>query len=401
MTQHVTPDCQPPAKIMSDRRVTLICALLAAVGPLSSSLFTPALVTLAKDLGTGPPAVQLTVSVFFLGLAVAQLWCGPLSDQKGRRPVLTAFFLLYSLGSLIALLAARIELLILGRFLQGVGSAAGIAISRAIVRDCFSGKDQVRVQAVVGTILSVGPATAPFLGGLLIGFLSWRFLFVIMLLLGISALAAVRFALIESRPPGSGAPAGALWAAYRMVLRSRRFVLCTLMMGGTNGTVYAQSTVLALVLIDDVGLSPQQYGLLMMSQTVMFLSGSILVSRLIGRLEGRRLIAIGMSLVIIAMCWFPLAYLFLEPETWVILLPIAICGLAMGFTLPTCTAEAVGPFPNHAGAAAAVMGFVQMGSGVLGGFATPLLGDPWLALVVISTVMPGVAVASWLVWRRL
>lgn len=391
----------PPSVPMTDRRVTFICALLAAVGPLSSSLFTPALVALAEDLNSGLAPAQLTISVFFLGLAVAQLWCGPLSDSRGRRPVLTVFFLLYTAGSAIAFFADHIGLLIFARFLQGVGSAAGIVISRAIVRDCFTGPDQTRAQAVVGTILAIGPAVAPFIGGVLIGWVSWRFLFFVMLLLGISALACIRFVLIETLPTASSKPAGTLLGSYRTVLRSRRFLLCALIMGGTNGTVYAQSTVLPLVLIGQIGLSPQHFGLFMMAQTVMFLAGSILVSRLIRRMEGRLLMGIGMGFVIAALIWFPVAYAFMTPSTLIIMLPIGICGLAMGFTMPTCTTEAIGPFPANAGAAAAVMGFIQMGSGVLGGFITPVLGDPWLALAVISTVMPAIAVMSWLLWRRI
>ncbi len=385
---------------MSERRTTLVCALLAAVGPLSSSLFTPALVDLARDLETGLGAAQLTVSVFFLGLAVSQLICGPLSDSAGRKPLLYLFFLLYVAGSFLALIARSVDLLIAARFIQGIGSAAGIAVSRAIVRDCFSGSEQVRVQALVGMVLAIGPAVAPFLGGLMIEAVSWRFLFVLMLGLGVSTLAVIWLFLAETlEDRDENQPMLAILTGYTLVLRDRQFVLCTLIVGGTNGTVYAQSTVLPLVMIDQVGLSPHGFGLSMMAQTVCFLCGSLLVSRLAWRVPGSRLLGGGMMLVLVATLSYPLSYILTGPTLAAVVVPIGLCGFAMGLTLPSTTAAALAPFPQRAGAAAAVMGFVQMGSGVAGGFVTPFFSDPWKALVVISVVMGGMGILAWAIWR--
>ena len=131
--------------LMSERRVGVIGALLAAIGPISMALFTPAMPEIVHAFGTTEAAVKLTLSLYFAGFAFAQLVCGPLSDGFGRKPVVTAFMGIYLVASLAAIVAPTIHLLIAARFMQGVGAAAGIAISRAIVRDLFAGERSARI----------------------------------------------------------------------------------------------------------------------------------------------------------------------------------------------------------------------------------------------------------------
>lgn len=253
---------------------------------------------------------------------------------------------------------------------------------------------------MVALVLAVAPALAPTMGGVLIGIVSWRYLFLLMSVIGIWVLLTIRYSLIETNRRQSGAAKTALFASYGKLLRSKQFLYNAMILGGTNGTVYAQSTVLALVLIGDVGLSPSQFGMFLMVQTIMFLSTSFLVSRLIGRISGRKLLDIGMIFVVVSTLWFPAAYFWAAPSVASIIVPIALCGLAMGFAMPTATAKAMGPFPEDAGASAAVIGFIQMGSGVLGGFATSWIASPWPALVSVSTMMGAIGISSWILARR-
>ena len=121
---------------MSERRVGLIGALLTAVGPISMAVFTPAMPELVHAFGTTEAAVKLTLSLYFAGFAFAQLVCGPLSDGFGRKPVIVAFMGIYLVATLVAILAPTIYVLIAARLLQGVGAAAGVAISRASACPC-------------------------------------------------------------------------------------------------------------------------------------------------------------------------------------------------------------------------------------------------------------------------
>src|SRR3954462_7498585 len=125
----------PPAPLMTETRTAVVGALIVALGAISMSLYTPAMPALVDTFNTTPATVKLTLTVYFGGFAFAQLVCGPLSDAYGPRPIALRFFSIYLLGSVIAALSPTIQWLVVGRILQGIGVAAGIAISRAIVRD--------------------------------------------------------------------------------------------------------------------------------------------------------------------------------------------------------------------------------------------------------------------------
>ena len=133
------------APVMTERRVALIGGLMVAIGPISMALYTPAMTEIMRAFGTTEAAVKMTLTLYFGGFACAQLIAGPLSDALGRRPVTFAFMGVYCLASLAALAAPSVEALMVARFLQGIGASAGVAISRAIVRDLFTGERSSRI----------------------------------------------------------------------------------------------------------------------------------------------------------------------------------------------------------------------------------------------------------------
>jgi DHA1 family bicyclomycin/chloramphenicol resistance-like MFS transporter len=143
----------------------LIGAGIVMLGPFSLAIYTPALPELAATFATSPALIQLTVSIYFLGFACAQLICGPLSDGFGRRPVAICFFSIYALGGLLGVMAPNVEWLLVACALQGVGVTAGIGISRAIVRDQFAGREAARILNLISITLGAGPAIAPTLAG--------------------------------------------------------------------------------------------------------------------------------------------------------------------------------------------------------------------------------------------
>ncbi|MEO5323556.1 MFS transporter [Mesorhizobium sp. CC13] len=186
-----------PAGVMSERRVTIVSAVLAGLGPASLSLFTPAMPEIVHAFGTTEDAVKMTLGLYFAGFAVTQLVCGPLADGFGRKPVTLAFLGIYLVGSLGALLAPSIEVLILSRLLQGAGAAVGLSLSRAIVRDLFAHEQSARILNLITLILALAPALAPTIGGLVMQIAGWHAIFSIMFLMGIAALLTVRFALAK------------------------------------------------------------------------------------------------------------------------------------------------------------------------------------------------------------
>jgi DHA1 family bicyclomycin/chloramphenicol resistance-like MFS transporter len=206
-----------------------------------------------------------------------------------------AFLGLYCVASVLAMLAPTVEVLIFARIAQGVGASVGIAISRALVRDMFTDEQSSRVMNLIGIILALGPALAPTLGGMMLLFFGWRSLFVVMTLIGFSSIAVIYFCLKETVERDlSRLNLPELGRSYRMLLGNRQFLTAAGVIGGALGTIYAQATFLPFILIDTVGLSPQQFGLAMLAQSGSFFAASLIVRSLMNHIPATRLVPVGL-----------------------------------------------------------------------------------------------------------
>ena len=239
-------------------------ALIVALGSVSMSLYTPAMPALVEAFHTTPATVKLTLTVYFGGFAFAQLVCGPLSDAYGRRPVALGFFSVYLLGSVIAAISPAIEWLVVGRLLQGIGVAAGIAISRAIVRDQFTGQRSARIMNLIGLMLAIGPAVSPALGGLILTTVGWHAIFLVMVAYGIVVVLVLGFGVREQTgsDPTKAHPSQ-IARSYMILLHDRGFMRAGLLLGLMLGGIYTLAVLLPFLMIDLVGLTPTQFGLAM------------------------------------------------------------------------------------------------------------------------------------------
>ncbi len=392
-----------PKPLMSERRVGLIGALLAAVGPISMALFTPAMPEIVHAFGTTESAVKLTLSLYFAGFAFAQLVCGPLSDGFGRKPVLMAFMTIYLAATIVALLSPTIHMLIAARILQGVGAAAGVAVSRAIVRDLFAGERSARIMNLIGVILAVGPAISPTLGGLTMELFGWHAIFVFMLAMALGTLLAVHLALVETvkRDPSRIRPSP-LAGSYAALLMSPHFMSAALVIAGSAGAIYTQATVLPFILIDRVGLSPTAFGLGMLMQTGGYFIGSLVLRRLMGRFGAFRMVPVGLAFIVLGAILMAVGLRLFEPSYLLVMGPVGIYTFGIAFVLPAMQTAALAPFPRIAGAASAMAGFMQMGAGLVGGtIAAAFFSDPVEALATIIPAMGAIATVAWIVWRLL
>lgn len=395
-----SPPVAPP--LMSERKVGLIGAMLAMVGPVTMAMFTPAMPEIVHAFGTTEAAVKMTLSAYFGGFALMQLFCGPLSDGLGRKPVTLAFMGIYLVASLLALLAPTIEVLIAARFLQGVGAGVGVAISRAIVRDLFTGERSASIMNMIALILGIGPALAPTLGGLTMEAFGWHAIFVVMLLLGAAAMLVARMTMVETVARDlSRIRPRALARSYTTVLSHSYFLSSSLVMAGTLGVIYTLATVLSFILMDRVGLTPTQFGIGMLMQSGTFFTGSLIVRQVMPRTGSRRLVPIGIGFVAAGSIAIAVTLRVAEPSFLGVMGPVAIYTIGIAFVIPAMSTASLAPFPRIAGAAAAMSGFLQMGGGLVGSLLIALFGDPVLAM---ATVIPGMGLMSilaWAWWRRL
>ncbi|MCO6391270.1 Bcr/CflA family efflux MFS transporter [Aliihoeflea aestuarii] len=390
-----------PAPVMSELRVSIIGAMLVAIGPISMALFTPAMPEIVNAFGTTDAAVAMTLSLYFAGFAFAQLVCGPLSDGYGRKPVTIAFMGIYLVATVAAILAPTIELLIASRFIQGVGAAVGVAIARAIVRDLFTSERSARIMNLIGMILGIGPALSPTIGGVATELFGWHSIFAFMLLFGVAIILMVKFAMTETvvRDPSRIKPR-ALLRSYRALATSGYFMWSSLVLGGSVGALYTLATLLPFVLMDRVGLTPTQFGIGMLMQSGAFFLGSVVMRRLMGRHSAYRLVRPGLWFIAVGSLLLFVGLHIVEPSFLWVMGPVGVYAFGIAFVMPAMSTAALAPYPHMAGAAASLSGFLQMGGGLAGGVIAALVGDP---ITGISTVIPGMgffAILSWYLWSR-
>ncbi|MFG1181070.1 multidrug effflux MFS transporter [Xanthobacter versatilis] len=381
------------APLMSEREVSVIGALMVMLGPISLAMYTPALPTLVEAFGTSIATVKLTLTVFFMGFAFSQLICGPLSDGYGRRPVALGFFGIYLAGSVVAMLAPTIGWLIAGRALQGIGCAAGIALSRALVRDQYTGQASARVMNLIGTMLAIGPAVSPTLGGFILGTAGWHVIFIAMAAYGLLLVAVLALRVPETnRSPDRGlaSPRG-VTTSYRRLLTDRVFMRAALTAGLSLGGIYTLSALLPFILIQRVGLSPTGFGLAMLLQTGAFMSGTLIARPLLKRYSAHALILPGLLLVLTGAVGLGLGPFVLPLSVASVMLPISFWACGVALLLPGCTTAGLAGFAPIAGAASALMGFLQIGSGFLGTSFAVLFPSP---LVAMMTLLPALAVTA-------
>jgi DHA1 family bicyclomycin/chloramphenicol resistance-like MFS transporter len=391
-----------PAPVMSERRVTLIGALLVAIGPVSMALYTPAMPEIVRAFGTTEAAVKLTLSLYFAGFALAQLFCGPLSDGFGRRPVTIAFMGIYLAASVVCLFSPGIEVLIAARFMQGVGAAAGVAISRAIVRDLFTHERSARIMNMIGIILAVGPAFSPVIGGVTMELFGWHAIFVLMVAFGLGIVLAAVFVMRETvtRDLSRIRPM-AIARSYGTLLTSRYFMYSSLMLAGTIGALYVLATMLPFILINRVGLTATEFGLSMLAQSGSYFFGSVAARFIMPKLGSRGLVPIGLGFVAVGGTALFVLLRVYEPSFYTVMVPVAFYAFGIAFIMPAMTTAALASFPHIAGAASSLSGFMQMGGGLLGSVIAVLVGEPVLAISTVIPAMGLIAVACWFGFRRL
>jgi DHA1 family bicyclomycin/chloramphenicol resistance-like MFS transporter len=377
---------EPPSNTpMSARRTALVGGLMVATGPLSLTLYQPALPTLVKDLSASNVGIQLTLTVYFAAFALAQLICGPLSDRYGRRSVGIAFFAIYVIGSLVAVAAPSLEVLFIGRFVQGFGVSAGVALSRAMVRDQFVGREAIRILTLINLILTVTPAVAPTLGSVILQIGTWHYMFVVMAGFGLAILALLATNARETLPEAARVPfrPGVIVGNYRRLLAAPDFMFPSLLLGLTFSGFHGFTALLPFILIDGMGLTPFQFAMAMLVQTASFITGNLIVTYLARRITGQRLLMIALLLLALSGLAFAILPRVFPDSVAAIMAPVGIWMLGLAFISPSATAAAMAGFGTIAGAAGALTGFFQVGGGFVGSLAAgTLFGDARTALVI-------------------
>ncbi|HVV93639.1 MAG TPA: multidrug effflux MFS transporter [Hyphomicrobiales bacterium] len=381
-----------PTPLMGRGRTIALGGVLLALGSISLSIYTPAMPVLVQAFGTTIGSVKATMTFYFAGFALAQLVAGPLSDAYGRRPATFGFLGLYLVASVVAAFAPSIHWLVVARLLQGIGASAGVAMSRAMVRDQYTGAASNHIMNMIGLVLGIGPAMAPTIGGLTLKAFGWQAIFILLIVYGAAciALVATMPETLAARDPSRFHPAR-LVRTYGAIATDTRFLQPGLTVATTTGCLYTLSTLLPFAMIDRVGLSPWQFGLAMIIQSGSYVAGAAILRQLLRRFTAEAVLPYGIGLILVAGILLAVGLRTLPPSVLTVMGPVAVLAVGVAFTQPAVTTAALAHFPTAAGAAAALFGAMQIGGGLAGALVGLLMSDQVIAL---ATVIPGMAVLA-------
>lgn len=359
------------------RGLTVILGALAALGAAAIDMYLPSLPMIENDLAPGSGLAQFTLSAFFVGLGLGQLFYGPASDAFGRRRVLMGGIILYSLASLACAFAASMEQLIAARFIQALGAASGGVIARAMVRDMFALNEAARAQSFIALAFSVTPLLAPNIGGYILIAFGWRAIFLVLCGFG-----AVCLFLLVTRVPETLAPEKrtplrflSLLRSYRLILSQRRSVGCILTGAFGFAGMFTFFAASPFVYIEVYGIPYQHYGLLFGMNVLGIMATNYINTRLVIQKGAMEMLRIGSILSAFGGVLLFVCITFGIGGLVGVVVPMILVVGSLGFIGANAIAGALEPFPTLAGTTASLFGFSQMMLGALMGGIVGLTHD--------------------------
>jgi DHA1 family bicyclomycin/chloramphenicol resistance-like MFS transporter len=390
---------------MPAARLLALLMAMTAIGPLSLNILVPALPTLVLVFATDAATAQLAVSLFILGLAVAQLALGPLSDRYGRKPIVLAGLALTVLSSAIGMAATGIGFVIAARVVQALGASTGLVIGRAIVRDLYEREHAAAMIGWVTTAMVVAPMVAPLIGGILDTAIGWEATFAFVALASGSVLAWAWRTLPETKPDHvTSAGFRHLASDARLLGRDATFWGYVLVAGLGTATFFVFLGGAPHAVISIMGRSSAEYGAWFMVNAFGYMMGNVVAARLAPRFGLEPLIHAGIALEVAgAVVAVAATWLASDAGPAILFFPQAMISFGNGVLLPNAMAGAVSVRPQAAGTASGMAGFVQMGLGAISAQAGAwLVGDAESAMpmsLAMLVVAAGTGLSALLVRR--
>jgi len=356
--------------VKTSRSTLFIVSLLGAlsvISPFAIDMYLPAFGMVAADFDVPSTTISLTLSSYFIGLALGQIFYGPLLDRFGRKKPLYAGLALFVAASVGCAFAPNIYALIALRFLQALGGCVAQVASIAMVRDFFPAKESARILSLLFLFIALSPLLAPTTGGLLALWLGWRTVFLLMAAIVAVILAAVYTLLPEGHTPDRSISlrAGPICREYLTILRHPKFITYALSGAFSFAGLFTYVAGSPIIFMEGFGLSGHMYSAIFAGLAVGFIGGSQLNVALLRRYESEVLFLRVLVLQAATGTLFTLgawAGLWGLAETLVLFFLFLSC---VGLTYPNAAALALSPFSRNAGSASALLGFLQLGVGSL------------------------------------
>lgn len=367
----------------------LFLGLLSAFAPFVTDMYLPTLPSLGVEFDTSASMIQLGLTASMVGLAVGQVFFGPMSDKYGRRPVLTLSLCLFCAATVLCIFSVDIEMFLVMRLFQGLGAAGGIVLSRSIAADLYSGRELAKMMAVIGAVNGVAPVAAPVIGGVVASFSGWQGIFAVLCGIGILLLVMNMF-FHESLPQESRA-AGSLASIlrnYRKVFVNREFMAYTATFAMSQGVLFAYIAAAPFIVQHNFGFNEMQFAVIFGVNALAIGVGSALSMRFRTMQRASLFGTCGMLVAAAAMLLSNLTmstFWGYECATWFML-------LAMGFVFTGATTVAMDKGREYIGVASATVGASGF---IMGGLVSPLvgIGDVFVACPAVCLCCAALALA--------
>ena len=384
----------------SNRRLALILGGLAMFGPFSIDTIFPAFPQISEQLGADKLAMQQTISVYLIAYAAMSLVHGPLSDALGRRPVILAGLVVFTLASVGCALSTSLPMLLWFRALQGFSAGVGLIVGRAVIRDVLHGHDAQRLMSQVSMIFGIAPAVAPIIGGWLLGWQRWPGIFWFLAAFAVGLVVVVWRGLPETHLPAARLPLEArpLLRGYATILRRPRFLRLTLAGALNFGALFLYIASAPAFVIDQLGLGERDFGWFFIPMIGGMMLGAFVSGRAAGRIDGQRLANIGFACCGVATL-VNIGYNLLVDDhalPWAVL-PISLNAFGIALVFPIVTLAILDMYPYQRGSASSLQAFVGLLLNVIvAGVLSPWLSHDGLSLALGAAFF---TVAGWLFWR--
>lgn len=375
-----------------------LLGLLAAFPPLSTDMYLPAIPSLQAQWGVSLAAANLTLVAFFLSFSFSLLFYGPLSDRFGRRPLLMAGIGVFVGASLLCAASTGAGPMIVCRIFQGAGAASGSALSMAIARDCFDSRDRERILAHIGVIIALAPMIAPVLGGVMLKWLSWRWIFIVQAALGCISFYGVR-RIREPLKERNQVPVLKMAGRYVGLFRNRRYLSLNVMMAFGIWPLFSFIGGSADIYIRRFGLSEQVYSYFFAFNAAALMAGFYACGRLVKRFPSMTLMMGGFAGVLLG----ALTLAGLTAETpWRMALPMAFVSICLGVSRPLSLSLVLDQVETDVGAASSMMMFTYFS---IGSAAMWAISQPWRdkiqTLAITSAVSALMVLLTLILLRRI
>ena len=372
-------------------RLLLILGGLSAFGPLAIDLYLPAFPAIARSFITDTEHVQLSLAVYFVGLALGQVFYGPIADRCGRRKPLLFGIGVFSLASLACALAPTLEWLLVARFFQALGGCAGMVVNRAVVRDLCSPIESAKVFSKLMLVMGIAPILAPLAGGGLMLAGGWRSIFGFLMLFSAAFWLLVLLRLPETLPAdGPRSQLSSALGRYGRLLREPEFMFHALTGGMAMAGMFAYIAGSPFVFIQLYGIPAEHYGWLFGINSAGFILAAQFNSRFLRRRTPLQLLRTTTVLFMFSTLALPLIALAQTESLWPLMVPLFFCMAILALVVPNSSACALAGQGHQAGVASALMGTMQFTVAGLGSAAVGALHDgtalPMAAMIALCGV---------------